>query len=110
MHPKEAKLQLGAIIVDMFHPQGEGLKARQYFESTFSQHQIPQDIVEFKFDQGQKLLDILMLQKIVASKNEGRRLLKEGAISHEGKGVSDEEWALQKGVLKIGKRRFLRLS
>jgi tyrosyl-tRNA synthetase len=110
LHPREAKLQLAQAIVDMFHLPGESLKARQYFEETFSQHQIPQDIAEYKFEQSQKLLDILVLQKIVGSKNDGRRLLKEGAITHEGVVISDENWAPKQGVLKIGKRRFLRLS
>ena len=110
IHPKEAKLQLAVMIVDMFYPAGEGSKARRYFEQTFSQHQTPQDIAQFKLRQDQKLLDILMLEKIVASKNEGRRLLKEGAITHEGVVNSDENWSLKAGVLKIGKRRFLRLS
>ncbi len=109
MHPKEAKLQLGQLIVDMFHPKGEGLKARAHFESTFSQHQIPQDIPELKIVADAKLLDILSVAKIIAAKNEGRRLLKEGAISHEGVAISDENWALKPGVLKVGKRRFLRL-
>lgn len=109
MHPKEAKLQLGVLIVDMFHPKGEGQKAREAFESTFSQHQVPSDIPQMALEQGQKLLDILILQKMIASKNEGRRLLKEGAVSHEGTVLSDEEVALKPGVLKIGKRRFLRL-
>ncbi len=109
MHPKEAKLQLGQLIVDMFHPAGEGVRARAHFESTFSQHQIPQDIPEVEIVADAKLLDILSVAKIIAAKNEGRRLLKEGAISHEGKAISDENWKPIKGVLKIGKRRFLRL-
>ncbi|MEI7999240.1 MAG: tyrosine--tRNA ligase, partial [Candidatus Omnitrophota bacterium] len=94
---------------DMFYPQGEGAKARNYFEETFSQHQIPLDIPEVKYIQGQKLLDVLFAEKIVTSKNEGRRLLKEGAITHEGMSITDENWLLKQGVLKIGKRRFLRL-
>jgi tyrosyl-tRNA synthetase len=110
MHPKEAKMQLGQMIVDMFHPKGEGLKAREGFERTFSQHQIPTEIPEIKISAEQKILDILAVTKIIATKNEGRRLLKEGAISHEGKAISDEDWAPQKGVLKVGKRRFLRLT
>ena len=110
MHPKEAKLQLGQIIVDMFYPAGEGFKARAYFEKTFSQHQTPSDIAEFKFLKKQKLLEVLMLEKIIASKNEGRRLLKEGAITYEEVVISDEEWVLKPGVLKVGKRRFLRLT
>ncbi|MDO8674676.1 MAG: tyrosine--tRNA ligase [Candidatus Omnitrophota bacterium] len=109
MHPKEAKLQLAQTLVDMFHPKGEGAKAREHFESTFSQHQTPDGIPEIKILSGQKLLDIFAVTKIIATKNEGRRLLKEGAVTHEGKVISDEDWTPQKGVLKVGKRRFLRL-
>lgn len=110
MHPKEAKLQLGMIIVDMFYPAGEGQKARKYFEETFSQHQAPLDISEFKISSEMKVLNILMDTKMVISKNEGRRLLKEGAVTHEGVVVSDEEWVVSPGVLKVGKRRFLKLT
>jgi tyrosyl-tRNA synthetase len=108
MHPKEAKLQLGQMIVDMFHPD-KGVKARAHFESTFSQHQIPENIPEFKIQSGQKLIDILVLTNMAASKNEVRRLIKEKAVTHEGIAVNDENWPAIPGVLKIGKRRFLRI-
>jgi len=110
LHPKEAKLQLAQTIVDMFHPASSGVKAREHFESTFSQHQIPENIPEFKITSGQKLIDILVLTNMAASKNEARRLIKEKAVSHEGNAVSDENWTLAHGVLKIGKRRFLKLT
>ncbi|HLD87840.1 MAG TPA: tyrosine--tRNA ligase [Candidatus Omnitrophota bacterium] len=110
MHPKEAKLQLAQTLVDMFHPKGEGAKARGRFESTFSQHQVPQDIAEYKLSSEKKIADILVAAGMAASKNEVRRLLKEGAVTHEGKVISDEDWTPQKGVLKVGKRRFLRLT
>ena len=109
IHPKEAKLQLGQMIVDMFYPVGEGLKARENFESTFSQHQIPKDVPEHKIAAGQKLIDILVLTNMAASKHEARRLIKEKAVTHEGNAVNDENWLLAAGVLKIGKRRFLKL-
>jgi tyrosyl-tRNA synthetase len=109
MHPKEAKMQLAGTIVDMFHPKGEGAKAREHFERTFSQHQIPDDVPEYKIIPGQKLLDLLTTSKIITSKNDGRRLLAEKAITHDGTLITDENWAPAKGVLKIGKRRFLRL-
>ena len=108
MHPKEAKLQLAQTVVEMFHPASEGIKAREHFEKTFSQHQTPENIPEHKIIAGEKLIDILVVTNIVASKNEARRLIKEGAISHDNKVISDENWAPVKGVLKIGKRRFLR--
>lgn len=108
MHPKEAKLQLGQMVVGMFYSESEGHSAREHFEKTFSQHQIPQDIPEHKIIPGEKLIDILAVTKIVNTKNEARRLIKEGAVSHEGKTISDENWAPSIGVMKIGKRRFLR--
>ncbi len=109
MHPKEAKLQLAQTVVGMFHPICEGAKARGHFESTFSQHQTPENIPEFKIVSGQKLIDILVVTNMAASKNEARRLIKEKAVTHEGNAVNDENWPLAPGVLKIGKRRFLRL-
>ena len=110
MHPKEAKLQLGSLIVDMFYPAGEGIKAREHFEHTFSQHKTPTDIPVYTIKSGDKLIDVLIETKMVVSKNEARRLIKENAISHEGNVVSDENWLLVNGVIKIGKRRFLKLS
>jgi tyrosyl-tRNA synthetase len=109
MHPKEAKLQLAQTVVEMFHPASEGIKAREHFEKTFSQHQTPENIPEHKIIVGEKLIDILSVTKIVATKNEARRLIKEGAISHDNKVISDENWLPAKCVLKIGKRRYLRL-
>ncbi len=109
MHPKEAKLQLAQLIVEMFYPLREGIKARAHFESTFSQHNFPDNMPEFKIGTGQKLIDILVVTHMVASKNEARRLIKEKAVTHEGNTVCDEDWPVIPGVLKIGKRRFLRL-
>jgi len=109
MHPKEAKLQLAQAIVEMFHPASEGVKARAHFENTFSQHKLPDNIPEFKIVSGQKLVDILVVMNMAASKNEARRLIKEKAVTHEGNSVSDENWVIIPGVLKIGKRRFLKL-
>jgi len=109
IHPKEAKLQLAQTVVEMFYPIGEGMKARGQFESTFSQHHVPEGIPEFKITSGQKLIDILVLTNMAASKNEARRLIKEKAVTHDGRAISDDNWPVNAGVLKIGKRRFLKL-
>ncbi len=109
MHPMEAKKQLAQAIVDMFYPAGTGLEARRHFESTFSQGQVPEDIAQHKLAAGEKLIDILAVTKTVATRNEARRLIQEGAVSHEGKVIADENWTPAAGVLKVGKRRFLKL-
>ena len=54
MHPKEAKLQLAQILWKCFNPESEGSKAREHFESTFSQHQIPENIPEHKINSRRK--------------------------------------------------------
>ncbi|MBI4309339.1 MAG: tyrosine--tRNA ligase [Candidatus Omnitrophica bacterium] len=109
-HPKEAKLELAETIVGMFHGRAQAKNARANFERTFSRHQVPDDIPEIRISAGHKLLDVLSLAKMIASKNEGRRLLHEGAVTHDGVVISDEHWTPCPGVLKIGKRRFLRLT
>ena len=111
MHPKEAKLSLAEEIVRQFHGAEPARSARDYFESVFSQKNIPEDIQEFPLaqDGSMHLLDILVRSNAVPTKNEARRLLKQNAITFEGQPVTDEAWAPRKGVLKIGKRRFLKL-
>ena len=112
MHPKEAKLKLAENIVSQFHSKKEAGKAKLNFERTFSEHQTPDEIEEYKFNDSrpENLLDVLVSCRLVVSKNEARRLLKAGAVAHEGNKISDENWPLREGVLKVGKRRFLRLS
>ena len=111
MHPKEAKLALGSEIVRQFHGDSQAKAARDHFESVFSQRHIPDDIEQFVLPQDGSghLLDILIRSRVVLAKNEGRRLLKQNAITFEGELITDENWAPKKGVLKVGKRRFLKL-
>lgn len=111
LHPKEAKLLLAANIVTQFHGKDVALSARAEFEQIFSQKQIPDDIQEIAITEGStELLNILLSTGAVPTKNEARRLLKQNAITFEGSVISDENWPLRKGVLKIGKRRFLKLA
>jgi len=110
LHPKQSKLQLAENIVGQFYGHKMAEKARNGFESTFSKGQAPKDIQQYQIKDGEKgVVDILVETKVVESKKEVRRLLKQGAISFEGQKIEQENWLPQKGVLKIGKRRFLEL-
>lgn len=109
LHPKEAKLQLAERIVGQFHSKEESLEARQQFESVFSQHQLPENIAEHKLKNGEDFVTILLDAKMALSKNEARRLIQQKAVALDGKLVTSEHDKVQKGVLKVGKRRFLRL-
>ena len=112
MHPKEAKLMLAQDIVSQFCGIEEAKKARKNFEMIFSKGKSPDNIFEYKIKNAESglLADILLETKLVCSKNEFRRLLKQGAISCNGEKIANEDWKLKEGVIKIGKMRFLKLN
>lgn len=110
LHPKEAKMKLGESIVGQFHDVKQAAKARSGFERTFSQRQVPEGIEEQVLTgKSQALADILLEKGLVASMREYHRLIKQGAVSFEGSKLTDPNWVPKEGILKIGKRRFLRL-
>ncbi len=104
-------MQLAEEIVAGFYSQDQAKKARQEFEKIFSKGDVPADIVEYKIiARNQKIIDILVINNLVSSKSEARRLLLQGGITIDGEKITDEEWLVRAGVLKVGKRRFLQLS
>lgn len=111
LHPKEAKLNLAREIVGQFYSLKIAEDAKAEFERIFSQKNVPDDLKEYslKPTAQENIIDILVQAHMVASKKEARRLLNEGALSHEGQKISSDTWVPKAGVLKIGKRRFLRL-
>ncbi|MCK5215113.1 MAG: tyrosine--tRNA ligase [Candidatus Omnitrophica bacterium] len=110
-HPKEMKMRLGELIVAQFYDDGVAGQARQEFAKVFSQKETPDDIATYQLgtQENENLAVILLANKIVASKRELRRLLQQGAISHNDERISAEDWRLKSGIIKVGKRRFIKL-
>ena len=110
-HPKEAKLKLAHEIVKQFHGEESANIAKIIFEKVFSQRQNPEDIIEYPLNDKmmiQTFSEILIEKEMVRSKKELQRLILAGAVSHEGKKIGDINWVPNKGIVKIGKRRFLK--
>jgi tyrosyl-tRNA synthetase len=109
IHPKEAKLNLAQILVSQFHASEKARIAREEFEKVFKEKKLPEDILEYKFSVADKrITDILCASGTTASANEARRLIREGAVYFNDKKIS-ENWQIEEGILKVGKRRFLKL-
>ncbi|MBU4334601.1 MAG: tyrosine--tRNA ligase, partial [Candidatus Omnitrophica bacterium] len=98
-------------IVSQFYDEKEALRAKNDFENIFSLGKTPENIAEYAKNDGKgtKLVDVLLENNLVESKNEFRRLIKQGAISCDGEKIFTEEWELKVGLLKVGKRRFLKI-
>ena len=110
LHPKEAKVKLASEIIARFHDSKKAEAARRNFERVFAQGQTPEDASEYKLGLNTiSLADILLSAKLVDSRREFQRLLSQGAISHDNHAIFDAQWRPQAGVVKVGKRRFLRL-
>ncbi|MFA5060388.1 MAG: tyrosine--tRNA ligase [Candidatus Omnitrophota bacterium] len=112
LHPKEAKLKLAGKIVEDFHGATCAREAHRQFEETFSKGNVPDDISEYRLkpDGSETVADILVQAKLAASRNEVRRLLQQGAIHLDGVKITDEQSKPKQGILKVGKRRFLKLT
>jgi tyrosyl-tRNA synthetase len=47
VNPRDIKIQLAKVIVEMYHSKEDADKAEQYFINTFTKKEIPDDIEEF---------------------------------------------------------------
>lgn len=112
MHPREAKSNLAKIIISQYHGEKESRLAQEEFERVFSQKQAPEDLPIYRLAAGgNNILDIIIRNGLAASKNEARRLIAQGSVYLDSERINREDALIDKeGILKVGKRRFLRLS
>ena len=110
-NPRDAKRLLARSLVELYYDSDSALKAEDHFDEVIVNKSIPDDIPEFQIERETSLVDAVFLSKVVASKSEVRRLVKQGAVSVDGKKIDDASLSLRSGqVIKIGKRRFLKIK
>lgn len=111
-NPRDVKLDLAEEIVSMYYGKEKAVGAREAFLATFQKKEIPDDIEEIKGEG--KLGELLKAKEIVASMNDWRRLVSEGAVKRlvkegEEEKITDDTVIATPGVYKIGKRRFVKI-
>lgn len=112
-NPKEIKIKLAKEIVKMYHGEKEAEKAQENFERTFSKKEFPEDAQTISAKKEDKLIDILVNNKIIESKMEFRRLIEAGAVSdYPDKKISDPNEIMgdTERKIKIGKKTFVVLK
>jgi tyrosyl-tRNA synthetase len=115
LHPMEAKKRLAEELADRFCGTGEGAKSRAEFESVFSRNAMPDEIpaVEIVWEGAtMKLAKLMALAGVAKSNSEARRLIQQGAVEMNESPVREIDMELPAGeyVLKVGKKRFVRVS
>jgi tyrosyl-tRNA synthetase len=113
--PRNAKHDLAARIVAMYHGAEAASAAREHFERTVVQKEIPDEIPEFVPEATTMgLLDLVREAGLAASNGEARRLVQQGAVHIDGRRIDDPAMVVDLAtttpfVIKVGKRRFARV-
>lgn len=104
-NPKNYKIRLANEIVTKFYGRKEADRAEEVFQNTFAKGGVPENTEEVQIE---GLVDNLIKKEIVSSKTEWRRLLRDGAVTNIETGEKlTEDSSFQKGIYKIGKKRFI---
>lgn len=118
-NPMEYKKELAFEIVKFYDGEKSAEEAKDYFEHTVQDKEIP-EIVPLAISVTEQIgvkdiISHLVISNLVKSKSEGKRLLSDGAISVDGKKLSDDDSLVinisKEGiVVKAGKRKFIRIT
>ncbi len=112
-NPRNIKMRLAREIVAIYHGEESSKSAEDSFVNTFKKGTMPTDAPEVVAKEGDKLVDVLLTAKLIPSKSEFRRLLREGAIAEiDGDTkITDPEQTITKALnLRVGKKRFLKIK
>ena len=121
INPMDVKKKLGIKIVDLYHSEGSGQKAKEEFERIFSHKKLPDEIPELSSDELKKLeidpakiylVHLIAKTKMSKSNSEARKLIQAGAVTIDNERISDLDYEFEfkkETVIKVGKRKFLKL-
>ena len=111
-NPINFKKNVALEIVSNFYSSEESESAQLFFERTVQEGEIPNDIPEYtlKPNSQNNLSNILVETGICQSSGEAKRLISQGAIKLENSAISSniKEESLKSGILKAGRRKYLR--
>lgn len=112
-NPRDLKMQLGHIIVEMYYNTEEADKAQAEFVNVVQNKGVPSDVSEYKIVADTTVAEIVMTNKLVESKGELKRLAAQGGLKMDDEKCSDINTAVTLDmlpvVLKVGKRKFCKV-
>jgi len=113
-HPKNVKARLALEIVRLYHGNDAAETAAAEFTKVFAKKGMPSAMPTAAVQAGaHPLLNLLVSQKLAASRSEARRLVEQGGGKFNKETLTD--WnatiTIRDGdILQVGKRTFLRLK
>lgn len=108
--PKEAKEYVALEIVKKIHGEKKAIKAQQEFNKVFSQKKSPDNIPIIQATKGARWIDFLVNSKTISSKSEAKRLIQAGGVDLDGTKILPGDKITHSGVVKIGKKNFIKIE
>jgi len=116
LHPMDSKMRLAEEVVADFHGEDAGRKAADNFQRVFRDKQAPTEAPVQKVSRGpaKKLTALLVELKLVPSKSEAERLIKQRGVEIDEVCVEDPRREIDlrqptQFLLRAGKKKFLRV-
>lgn len=115
LHPRDAKVRLAFSFVEMLYDTKAAEESKEYFKTVFQKNQMPDEIPEvvWEKDLQRGILDLVVELKMLPSKSETRRMIKNGGIRLNQEKVEDPNHIVEihnNLVLQVGKRKFVKLK
>jgi len=112
-NPRDLKRKLAREIVSMYYSKLEAQHAQDNFDKLFIKKGIPDEMDEYKITSNEKLISIIVKNKMVGSNGDAKRMIKQGGVKIDDEKVTDLHLEIipeKERVLKVGKRKFLRIT
>lgn len=116
-NPRDLKRRLARELVALYYNGETAQAAEEEFDRIFVKKDVPDEIPEASIETENGTINIIKLltaTKLVASNGEARRMISQGGVSIDGKRIADDkvlvDLSVSPVVVKVGKRKFLRIS
>ncbi|HVZ11765.1 MAG TPA: tyrosine--tRNA ligase [Patescibacteria group bacterium] len=114
-NPIKVKKELAFIIVSELHDEQAAEEAKDFFEKTVQNHEIPSEIPDFemKSDDHVTIADLLVNANLASSKSEAKRLVEQGGVYINDEVVEQPNLEVipeDNTIIKAGKRNYIRIK
>ena len=115
LHPMEAKKQLGAEVVKIYHGEQAAVEARDWFENVFSKRNLDVElpVVEVEYNEI-GVIDLLVKEtELVKTTSEARRLIEQGGFKINDEAIKDVKATVkvESGmIVRAGKKKIVKIK
>lgn len=115
LHPMEAKKQLGAEVVKIYHGEQAAVEARDWFENVFSKRNLDVELPEVEVEYNEiGVIDLLVkATELVKTTSEARRLIEQGGFKINDEAIKDVKATVkvESGmIVRAGKKKIVKIK